>query len=140
MRYHNLQEKNSSCYFSKTLNTAILHVDFTNVQEKMPFVCYVSQRNWEPSITKTGDDQMLLSHLVFQTNPGPVQFFDKSNYFNNRALGTISLSQKLFWGGLCLTALIICLLVIAPLWLKYMENAYNRLPEVKIYSCIQSLI
>ena len=79
----------------------------------------------------------LLSHLIFQTNLGPVQFFDKGNYFNNRALGAISLHQKLFWGGLCLTALIISLLVIAPLWLKYMENAYNRLPEVKIYSCIQ---
>ena len=79
----------------------------------------------------------LLSHLVFQTNLGPVQFFDKGNYFNNRALGAISLHQKLFWGGLCLTALIISLLVIAPLWLKYMENEYNRLPEVKIYSCIQ---
>ena len=65
------------------------------------------ERNWKPSKTKTGDDQVLVSHLVFQTNPGPVQFFDKSNYFNNRALGTISLSQKLFWGGLCLTALII---------------------------------
>ena len=79
----------------------------------------------------------LLSHLVFQTNLGPVQFFDKGNYFNNRALGAISLHQKLFWGGLCLTALIISLLVTEPLWLKYMENEYNRLPEVKIYSCIQ---